>query len=280
MSMSNKINEIMHALRAPFPAEDIEWRIQSSGMKKNPKTGESEPWGLCLAYITARAIMERLDEVFGMDGWKDEYREWMGNSVICTLSVRSPEGLWIAKQDGASNTDIEATKGGISDALKRAAVKFGIGRYLYDLDVNFARFTKDGIRSSKIEGKYYKWNPPMLPQWALPGKHEGKNASTPRNPSSEQSLPEEKPLKSSGKRSSAKKEGQSEGKDSPAQKNDGNLSEMIADLSALQLEIDQTPEEEEKMLTFYKVGAIKEMDEKQLNHAIGALKKKKQKLSK
>lgn len=36
--------------------------------------------------------------------------------------------------DGAENTDIEPVKGGLSDAYKRAAVKWGIGRYLYDME--------------------------------------------------------------------------------------------------------------------------------------------------
>ena len=39
--------------------------------------------------------------------------------------------MW--KADGAGQTDMEAEKGALSDALKRAAVRWGIGRYLYDL---------------------------------------------------------------------------------------------------------------------------------------------------
>jgi hypothetical protein len=39
--------------------------------------------------------------------------------------------MWISRCDGADDTNIEGAKGGLSDAFKRAAVKFGIGRYLY-----------------------------------------------------------------------------------------------------------------------------------------------------
>ena len=50
---------------------------------------------------------------------------------MCTLSVKTEDG-WISKEDGADDTAIESTKGGISDALKRAAVKWGMGRDLYE----------------------------------------------------------------------------------------------------------------------------------------------------
>jgi len=38
---------------------------------------------------------------------------------------------WVTKSDGADDSSIESAKGGISDSLKRAAVQYGIGRYLY-----------------------------------------------------------------------------------------------------------------------------------------------------
>ena len=50
--------------------------------------------------------------------------------MICKLSVRI-SGEWVTKCDGADDTNIEGAKGGISDAFKRAAVKFGIFRYAY-----------------------------------------------------------------------------------------------------------------------------------------------------
>ena len=44
------------------------------------------------------------------------------------------DGGWVAKADGAGDTAHEAEKGGISDAFKRAAVQWGVGRYLYRLE--------------------------------------------------------------------------------------------------------------------------------------------------
>ena len=74
--------------------------------------------------------MDRFDEAFGNDGWKDSYSTWKTKGVLCTLYVKCGDN-WVSKEDGADDTAIESTKGGISDALKRAAVKWGMGRDLY-----------------------------------------------------------------------------------------------------------------------------------------------------
>jgi hypothetical protein len=110
-------------LHAPFPAAEIEWRVGSTNGDKTS--------GLALAYLTARHVMERLDTVCGPENWQDRY-EFHGARTVCYLSIRV-DGEWITKADGAGDSDVEAEKGAISDALKRAAVKWGIGRYLYDL---------------------------------------------------------------------------------------------------------------------------------------------------
>lgn len=154
-------------LKEPFPAEDIEWRLQSCG-EKNGKF-----WGKALAYITSRAVQDRLDEVCGPDNWKTSI-EKTGDTYLCTLSIRvqHEDGSyeWISRTDGADATDIEPVKGGISGAIKRAAVHFGIGRYLYNLDEGWADVCENGKLSGKTkEGKWFKWNPPTLPAWALPG---------------------------------------------------------------------------------------------------------------
>lgn len=39
------------------------------------------------AYLDARAVMQHLDSVFGVGGWKDGYQLVNGGSVVCTLSV-------------------------------------------------------------------------------------------------------------------------------------------------------------------------------------------------
>jgi hypothetical protein len=154
------------ALAAPFHPQDIEWRLQECG-KKGDKI-----WAMCLAYITNRAIMQRLDDVCGPAYWKNEYRPGPQGGVICGISIKCG-GEWVEKWDGADNTAVEATKGGLSDAMKRAGVQWGIGRYLYNLEVGFAEILPEGkkgeYRGKVKEGNiWFAWNPPKLPAWALP----------------------------------------------------------------------------------------------------------------
>ncbi len=122
--------EIGGALAKPFAPEDVEWRIQVTTKDKSK--------GLAVPYLTNRAIQNRLDEVVGPENWCNEYRPWHneGNhfAQICGISIHFPERGWVTKWDGAADSDIEAVKGGLSDSMKRAAVHWGIGRYLYALD--------------------------------------------------------------------------------------------------------------------------------------------------
>lgn len=116
------------ALAAPFPPEAIHWRAQN--LIDGPKA-------LALAYINARDVMRRLDAVVGPENWQDAYVETARGRIVCTLSIRIGNE-WIGKSDGAGDTDVEGEKGGMSDAFKRAAVKWGIGRYLYETPTVFA----------------------------------------------------------------------------------------------------------------------------------------------
>lgn len=157
------MNDFSKRLLAPFKPEDIEWRVQRAmSTQKGPKA-------VVLAYVTNRAIMNRLDEVFGIGNWKNEYREWRDKGVLCGISVKL-DGEWVTKWDGAEETNIEAVKGGFSGSMKRAAVQWGIGRYLYNLDETWVDVKERGqhyINDKKANVKGY-WDSPALPAWALP----------------------------------------------------------------------------------------------------------------
>lgn len=114
--------DMMSELHKPIPREMVKWRCQTL-----TRDGDK---GLALAYIDARALMERLDAVVGPPNWQDHYAETPRGRVICTLSIRI-DGEWISKSDGAGDSDIEGEKGGLSDAFKRAGVKWGVARELY-----------------------------------------------------------------------------------------------------------------------------------------------------
>lgn len=155
----------------PFSADDIEWRVQRCGI-----ANDGRPWAMVLAYVTNRAIMKRLDDVCGKAGWRNQFETGPDGGVLCGISVRV-DNEWITKWDGAEKTQVEAVKGGISGAMKRAAVQWGIGRYLYDLEENFAEcsiereqgWNKAGFKDKKTnQFASLWWKPPVLPEWALP----------------------------------------------------------------------------------------------------------------
>lgn len=130
--------EIFDGLAAPFPPEAIDWRVGSTNKDKNK--------GMALAYIDARAVMDRLDTIVGPSNWQCNYSQ-AGTIMICAIGIRFEDWIW--KQDGAGATDFEGEKGAMSDAFKRAAVRFGIGRYLYDIKAPWVNIEAFG-RSFKI----------------------------------------------------------------------------------------------------------------------------------
>lgn len=157
------------ALKVPFEAHEIEWRQQKQGMSNN------RPWCMVLAYVSNRAIMNRLDNVCTMGLWQNTYDNGANGGVLCGISIK-PDNEWITKYDGADNTAVEAVKGGLSGAMKRAAVQWGIGRYLYYLEATFAdcviekpqdmtNWNKGYHKETKTN---YWWKTPTLPNWALP----------------------------------------------------------------------------------------------------------------
>lgn len=154
--MTTDAKQLSLLLTAPFPADAVHWKPLS--VKGNR--------ALAAAYLDARAVMQRLDSVFGVGGWKDAYQLVNGGSVVCKLSVKV-EGEWVEKSDVGSPSeqpdDGDKLKAAFSDALKRAAVKLGIGRYLHRLPATWADYDPQTKRFVKL---------PTLPAWALPAaKH-------------------------------------------------------------------------------------------------------------
>jgi len=125
----------INELSKPFTPSSIKWRVGSTDREKTK--------GMALAYADARAFMDRLDEVCGADGWQDEVFDSPSGRVFCKVSLKINDE-WISKMDGAGETDVEGDKGAISDAFKRACVKWGLGRYLYDIDSPWVEIEQRG----------------------------------------------------------------------------------------------------------------------------------------
>lgn len=159
-------DEIAAWLADPFPASVVGWKPQTA----------KENRALAVAYIDARDVMDRLDAVMGIDGWQDQYDEQADGTVRCILSLRLA-GEWISKQDVGGESEQkdpgDKHKAAYSDALKRAAVKWGIGRYLYSLPATWADY--DPQRRDFVR-------PPSLPAWALPGGSGRPGVQSPTQP--------------------------------------------------------------------------------------------------
>jgi hypothetical protein len=127
-------------LAARFPKDVIKYR----------KGG-----GQDLPYVTARTVMNRLDDVMGPENWWDDYQP-IEDAVICRLTLRLPDGQIITKCDVGGNSktqdasDVE--KSGFSDAFKRAAVKFGVARYLYKDGV--PDFVRGVLNGAEVNGSH------------------------------------------------------------------------------------------------------------------------------
>jgi len=107
--------------------EKLTSRFDESEIKFKP-AAIRDGQALALPYVDARTILDRLDDAIGSENWYDEYEVISPSQVICKLTIH---GTTKSDAGEASGEDREPLKSAISDALKRAAVKFGVGRYLY-----------------------------------------------------------------------------------------------------------------------------------------------------
>jgi len=129
----NVTNDTLKQLREPLPERMISWRVGS--------TNQDKTRGQALPYIDNRIVQNRLDDVVGPSNWTNRYEEVIVDNrllaVRCVIGVRIGD-QWVEKEDAAHLDDNAqgsrelAIKGVYSDAMKRAAVQWGIGRYLYE----------------------------------------------------------------------------------------------------------------------------------------------------
>ena len=182
-------------LTAPFALTDVDFKPQVLTKDRTK--------GMAATYVDARAVAARLDDVFGF-GWSAAYRVVSDTEklfvVECTLTAQV-DGHTVSRADvgESSNGEREASrhKAAYSDALKRAAVQFGVGRYLYDLpklwaeyDDSKKRWTDAGLH--KLERDYQNaiaglWPTPAMPE-AAPAAVPAPTAPAPIAPSKTEAL--------------------------------------------------------------------------------------------
>ena len=117
---------ILEDLKKEIP---YKWRVQSAN-----QYGAS-----CVAYIDSRDVQDLLDDVVGAHNWQCKFEEHK-NNMFCSIGInieqrRNDESVdslgWVWKSDCGTESNVEKQKGEASDAFKRAAVMWGVGRFLY-----------------------------------------------------------------------------------------------------------------------------------------------------
>lgn len=149
------------ALQAPLPQEAIEWRVDGKP-REFDRSGKKVPFARFVAYVKAQYVQERLDEWF-MGDW---------NTELTLLQRNGDGGSWIDKQavetyvykcsltvSGLTREDVgegDTHKAAATDAFKRAAVRFGIARELYEMGQNWVPVTSlTNAKPTTDPGAYY-----------------------------------------------------------------------------------------------------------------------------
>ena len=117
-------DDLLAKLAAPFHPDVVSWRVGATNKEKTK--------GLALAYLDSRDVQDRLNEVCGLN-WQVRHPWSAGTKLACEIGIKIGDE-WVWRGDGAGDSDVEAEKGAFSDSFKRAAVRWNIGRYLYDID--------------------------------------------------------------------------------------------------------------------------------------------------
>ncbi len=172
--------DLFAALAAPFDSDEVKLRSQA---------------GRQLHYVTARTVMNRLDEVLGPENWWDDFVP-LEHSVICRLTIRMPDGSTLTKSDAGGYAGMadpgDDDKSGFADAFKRAAVKFGVGRYLYRDGI--PRFAREVLRGcAEVESLATNAETPAEPVHQNPPSGSAAPAAPTVNPSSRNGNGEDSP---------------------------------------------------------------------------------------
>lgn len=195
-------DDIEQQLKAPFYADQLEWKVQARTKDKKK--------GMVVPYIKGRALMDRLDEVLGIGNWWDYYLTVDGG-VECQITIQATGDREVTKADAAEYVNItewvdqkrvatRSLKGTYTNAFKRACSKFGIGRYLYDIPSKWVELDQKG-----------KFKSPAIPKEFLPGDAD-KRGQKPGTPDVVRDEKEPEPTTESAEKKETKKKA-----DKPAQ---------------------------------------------------------------
>ena len=118
-------------LNVPTPKDEIKYRPGGTFSSQGKK------FARMLAYVDARYIQDKLDEIVGICNWSNEFHRDEKGILYCTITIKfmREDGVVdsVSKTDVGTESNVEQQKGEISDAFKRCAVHYGLARDLYNL---------------------------------------------------------------------------------------------------------------------------------------------------
>ena len=140
---------LLNALAEPFPQEAVSWR--AGAVSRDKKRAQALP------YAEPRVYEDRLNTVCPGD-WSVRFVPWGDNRIICELTLHG-----VTRSSTGEETEGGFAPGTAAEAqaFKRACSKFGLGRYLYDIGIDWIDYDEDKKRLAKT---------PTLPDKFLPAK--------------------------------------------------------------------------------------------------------------
>jgi len=125
-----KENELSK-LNVATPKDEIKYRPGSTFDWAEKK------YARMLAYVDARYIQDKLDEIVGIGNWSNQFHRDEKGILYCTITIKfiREDGVVdsVSKTDVGTESNVEQQKGEVSDSFKRCAVHFGLARDLYNL---------------------------------------------------------------------------------------------------------------------------------------------------
>lgn len=197
---------LFEQLSAPFHPSQVEFVIQNAfDFNSNGQYGIK---AFASPYITKEAAEDRMDQVFGVGNWENDFQmpDPAGRIKYCVRFKDEVTGEWRVRWEGATidsnatgNFGKTAYEIALSMAEKRTWAKMGIGRYLrrvpalqVETSMNFRPgWSKYSFRS-RVKGNKqnpqwvsFYWAEPHLPDWALPEgfTYEAKQVTPQQQPS-------------------------------------------------------------------------------------------------
>jgi hypothetical protein len=135
--MTTNWKTLLEQLSEPFAKEDIFWR--AGAVSRDKKRAQA------LAYAEPRVYEDRLNEICPGD-WSVKFIPWGESRLICELTIHGVTRSSTGEFDTEKRNAIAEGTVAEAQAFKRACSKFGLGRYLYELPVQWMDFDEEKNR--------------------------------------------------------------------------------------------------------------------------------------